>query len=68
MTKSFVLQRQVQEGQRAFWFDAQHFETKEAAERHLNFERASQQAAIIGRGGASYTGGRVQSMRIIKLI
>lgn len=60
----FILQASYYQG-RDTWFDRERYLTQEAAERALRHERASQQARIDSWGGTSYTGQRVQSMRVV---
>ena len=68
MSGPFILQREVREGSRAFWFDSRSFDTIERARDCLRYEQASQQLAISGAGGSNWSGKRVQNMRIVKAI
>lgn len=56
----FILQRQLDRGA---WFDADKFEDKDRALKHLEYKRASERIRI-----TSYTGHHCQNMRIVEVI
>lgn len=64
LDKPWLLQRHTGDN----WFDADGFETKDAAVKAIAFARSQDAAAIRGAGGENWSGRRLQKMRIVHVV
>lgn len=64
MSGAFILQRQVSKG----FFDAETFDTRDAALAALRHAKWAEDSRIRGNGGTSYTMEHPQGMRVIEVI
>lgn len=63
----YVLQREVAEDGRSFWFDAETFDNSKRAAEALKWAKWNDESRIKADGGQGYTMRRPQKMRIVQV-